>query len=243
MKSIAYSLILAAALSSGACTVTNAGTNSTTDAGVGEASAPVRDTSCPGVLDCIDKCPDDACSNECISSAPTATQDALNGIVNCASANSCQDTACLQRKCEPELRTCALTSSPKPGPVDPPPATGNVPAELVGTWQSFGVLYEFNANGTLTISKRIGSGACVTTTLEKGTVVTTGNTLTAHLTEGLIKICGKPPTDPYQPITDRYEYTLETTQVGPVLRLKKLTCEYTDQASIDFYCTASYDKT
>jgi hypothetical protein len=208
------------------------------DSGSGTAAK-----SCQVVVECIGQCQDDACNEACLAGAPTPVQDAVQNLDKCAGANTCSDAACLQTKCKDELQTCAL-ATPKPATkvTDPPPPGGSVPADLVGEWISFGVLYEFRADGSMSIAKRIGSGACVTTSLEKGTAVVTGNIIKAYLTEGTINICGKPPTDPYLAMTDTYEYMIENTNVGLVLRLVKKNCQYTDESSINFYCTQSYDR-
>jgi hypothetical protein len=117
-----------------------------------------------------------------------------------------------------------------------------VPADLVGKWYSYGVLWEFTADGVASRSTSVSTGGCSSTSLEKGTAVVAGSTLTVYFTSGIFHICGGPSTDPYKPTTEIFTYRVETLDVGVVLRLAQQNCSYTDQANIDFYCTNGYDK-
>jgi hypothetical protein len=75
-------------------------------------------------------------------------------------------------------------------------------AVLVGSWYSFGVLYEFTASGTMRRDRRIETGGCVSTSGESGTAVVNGNALTMYFTSGAFSFCGKPSTETYKPVSE-----------------------------------------
>jgi hypothetical protein len=114
---------------------------------------------------------------------------------------------------------------------------GSVPSDLVGTWQSFGELYEFLADGTTTRVVKVKLSGCETELFERGTAVVTGNDLQVSYVTQAIKYCGsteKP--QPYEPKTVAFTYAIESTNVGPSLKLTAVPC------ASPGYCTRGFDR-
>ncbi len=220
-------------------------TDGATAGGDGGAAGASGALTCGAILDCLGACAssDAACPDACVAKGSPPAKDAVTKLATCSNTNACADAPCLQSKCSAELQACVASASTGGTPLDSGVApAGNVPAELVGKWYSYGVLFEFGADGSASRSTNVSTGGCTSTSLEKGTAVVAGTTLTTYFTSGIIKLCGSSSGDPYQPTTTSYTYRVETVDVGIVLRLSKQNCQYTDQASIDFYCTDGYDK-
>jgi hypothetical protein len=219
------------------------GTGASVDGGAGTAAGGALN--CVGILDCASSCADadTACADQCLARAKPTGKDAVVALSTCNTQNACADSACLQAKCASELQACLQSDTGgQPLPDGTAPATGSVPAELVGQWYSFGVLYEFLADGSASRSSNVSTGGCNSTSLEKGTAVVSGTTLTIYFTSGIFKLCGGSSHDPYKPTVEPFTYRVETSSVGVVLRLAKQDCQYTDPSSIGLYCTDGYDK-
>ena len=252
MTTTARTLIALCMLVTGCTTVTTTSTpgggagdgGTSADGGVGTGAGGALN--CVGILDCASTCADTdtACADKCVARGTPTGKDAVVALSNCNTQNSCTDSACLQAKCATELQACLQsgTGGGQPLPDGAAPVTGNVPPELVGQWYSYGILFEFLADGSASRSNNVSTGGCNSTSLEKGTAVVSGTTLTIYFTSGLFKICGSTSHDPYTPTVEAFTYRVETTSVGVVLRLAKQSCQYTDQPSINLYCTDGYDK-
>jgi hypothetical protein len=235
-------LIVSLALLCFRCTVTNASTpNASADAGAMTMTGGAL--SCGAILDCIVACPDtdQACPDACGDKGTAPAKDAVVALATCVNANSCSDSACVQQKCTPELETCVKTGGSMGAPIQGTPPQGSVPSDLVGKWYSFGVLYEFSAQGTMRRDRRISTGGCVTKSGESGSAVVDGSALTLYFTSGVFDFCGKSSKDPYQATAETYTYKVETSGTSRVLRLIKSPCEYTEQALIDARCTDGFD--
>lgn len=252
MTVTAQTLVALCMLVTGCTAVT---TGSTPDGGAGGGGASVDGgagtgaggaLSCVGILDCAGRCADTdtACPDACVARATPTGKDAVVALSTCNTQNSCADSACLQAKCATELQACLQsgTGGGQPLPDGTAPTTGSVPAELVGQWYSYGVLYEFTADGSASRSTNVSTGGCNSTSLEKGTAVVSGTTLTIYFTSGIFKLCGGSSHDPYKPTVEPFTYLVETGSAGLVLRLAKQNCQYTDPSSIGLYCTDGYDK-
>ncbi len=74
--------------------------------GPAPAPAPGGGSSCSEVIDCLNTCTDDTCSNECVGSASTAAQQAILDLASCIQEHQCTDEACLQAQCGTELSAC-----------------------------------------------------------------------------------------------------------------------------------------
>jgi hypothetical protein len=220
---------------------TDGGASTTADGGAGGATA----STCAGILDCAGKCAanDTACADACLAAGSPAGKDAVVNLSNCNTQNACTDSACLQSKCTKELQACLQSGTSGGQPLDgSAPTTGSVPAELVGQWHGFGILYEFLADGSTTRTTSVSTGGCASTGFEKGTSVVSGSTLTIYFTSGTFSVCNSPSTDPYTPTVEPFTYRVQTVDVGIILKLSRQDCKYTDQPSIDLYCTDGFDK-
>jgi hypothetical protein len=62
--------------------------------------------SCPEVLDCFDRCPDQGCIQACFDAGSNAAQQQVNGIYECIDFFGCQDQACVQQNCQQAVAAC-----------------------------------------------------------------------------------------------------------------------------------------
>jgi hypothetical protein len=200
---------------------------------------------CGAIFDCISKCAadDSTCVNTCFAAGTPDAQTAVNNVATCYQNHSCADSTCLQTNCTTEMQACVATAAGGAGqPLTGAAPTGNIPQELVGEWIGSETLYDFKADGTVARSSNVTDSSCQTSSVEDGTAVASGTTLTMYFTTGIFKICGTTSTDPYKPVTDTFTYRIDNTDVGTALRLAQQNCSYTDQSDIDFYCTNGFDK-
>lgn len=233
-----------------ACSSTTTGGGASPDGGAaaadgGGAATAANASSCSTILKCASTCNDDAaCENACLSAGSPAAQDSVNGLVKCASDNACQDSTCFEANCATELQACIATSSGSGDTLTGSAPAGTVPADLVGRWIGDDNVYEFFADGTASFYTELKTGSCKTTSLEKGTAVVDGTSLTLYLTSRVYKVCDTPGTQPYTPKSVPYTYRVDpaTATLKPILRLKELNCRYSDPAAADMYCSVGYDK-
>lgn len=62
---------------------------------------------CPGFFDCIGECPDDPCLDGCIARVTPAAEPIILDLLTCVDDNGCEDEACIEAFCTPELAACA----------------------------------------------------------------------------------------------------------------------------------------
>jgi hypothetical protein len=224
-------MVMCVALSAG-CTVPTTGTNAT---GVQKSDG----VSCSVIADCAGKCADgdNACIDACIAKGTPDAQAKAGALKKCIDANACADSACMQSKCSSEVNACAAQAPSSSGGA---PATGSVPADLVGTWQDMTTLYEIKADGTLHRATNVTTGTCHTSGLEAGVANASGDSLTLSFTSGQILVCDKDNGQPYQPAQEEYTWSVETRDgvqgQYQALTLTKKNCN-------DGYCSYSYDRT
>jgi hypothetical protein len=147
--------------------------------------------SCWQMVECLGECSkdDEACFDECPERGPSDAKDQLVALFTCVDKESCATAECIDEKCATEVSGCVAGSAPKrpePSPT-PPPSTGHVPPELVGTWsftnRGRSRILTLDAGGTGTYEDRGGTGyACVSTAgiVERGTVVVASNTISLY---------------------------------------------------------------
>jgi hypothetical protein len=216
----------------------------TADGGASGASG-ARALSCSAIFDCAGACADDqACQDKCLAQGSPASQDAANGVVKCASDNACTDSDCLKTSCETELQACATSTSASGETFDGQAPMGNVPPELVGKWHSSDEVYEFRADGTASYYTQSKTSGCLTTSLENGTAVVNGESLTIYFTSRVQKVCDTQGSGAYTPKSVPFTFRIDpaTETLKPILRLKELNCRYSDPAAADMYCRVGYDK-
>ncbi|MDB4938929.1 MAG: hypothetical protein JWP87_5901 [Labilithrix sp.] len=215
----------------------------TADGGAGATGA--KPLSCSGIFDCAGACADDkACEDNCLAQGSPASQDAANGLVKCATDNACADADCFKTNCEAELQACASSSSASGETFDGTAPAGNVPAELVGKWHSPDEVYEFRADGTASYYTQSKTSGCLTTSLENGTAVANGDSLTIYFTSRVHKVCDTQGDEPYTPKSVPFKFRVDpaTETLKPILRLQELNCRYSDPAAAEMYCRVGYDK-
>jgi hypothetical protein len=232
-----------------ACSSTSTGAGAGPDGGAatadGGGAGATKASSCSGILQCASTCNDDAtCENACLAAGSPAAQDSVNGLVKCASDNSCQDSTCFEENCGTELQACIASSGGAGDTLTGSAPAGSVPADLVGRWIADDVVFEFFADGTASFYTEVKTGSCKTTSLEKGTAVVDGTSLTLYLTSRVYKVCDTPGTQTYTPKSVPYTYRVDpaTPELKPILRLKELNCRYSDPAAAEMYCSVGYDK-
>jgi hypothetical protein len=230
------------------CSSTSKGSGASPDGGAassdGGAAGP-KALTCSGILACAEKCASDkACEDRCLAQGSPAAQESVNGLVTCADRNACLDATCFQTNCSAELTACVASSSASGEAFTGTAPTGNVPADLVGRWHSSDAVYEFRADGTASFYTEVKTSGCSTTSLENGTAVVDGTSLTIYFTSRAYKVCNTKGSEPYTPKTVPFTFSVETaTTTGkPILRLQELNCRYSDPAAADMYCKTGYDK-
>jgi hypothetical protein len=220
------------------------GAPASADAGGGGVAGQKAFT-CSGILDCAGKCVDDAaCEDSCLVQGSPAGQESVKGLVACAETNACQDSECFTTNCDAELKACVASASASGEAFTGTAPTGNVPAELVGKWHSSDEVYEFRADGTASFYTEVRTSGCSTTSLENGTAVVDGTSLTIYFTSRAYKVCNTQGGEPYTPKTVPFTFRVDpaTETLKPILRLKELNCRYSDPAAADMYCQTGYDK-
>jgi len=224
------------------CTVKSNGTASpdggstpTTDGGAAQPGA----LTCGGIFDCAAACEAAGapCEEACLAKGSASARTAATGLVSCADANTCTDSACLQESCAKEITACVQPTNSGAKPLEGSVPAGNVPAELVAVWKGTEESLELRADGTVGRALRIRAATCSYEGLENGVAVADGTTLTLYFTSGSFKDCGGPSTEPYKPTTESFTYTLTTSSAGTVkLVLEKQGC------AAGGNCVNGYDK-
>lgn len=232
-----------------ACSPSTTGSGAAPDGGAaaseGGAGSSTRPLGCSGIFECATSCAeDDTCEDKCLAQGSPASQDAAKGVVTCATDNSCQDAECLQTSCRTELQACVASTSAAGDTFEGDAPAGNVPSELVGKWHSRDDVYEFRADGTASYYTQANTSGCSTTSLENGTAVVSGDSLTIYFTSRVYKVCNTPGNEPYAPKSVPFTFRVDpaTETLKPILRLKELNCRYSDPAAADMYCRVGYDK-
>ncbi|HEY2367672.1 MAG TPA: hypothetical protein VGH87_14850 [Polyangiaceae bacterium] len=215
--------------------------------------------SCLGVLSCVNQnCTTDACVDTCMQQGSPEAQTEVTNLATCNQNAGCQDATCLQKNCMTELEACVSTSTPpqvgtpSDGQNLPP---GNVPAELVGTWNandgfdpSYSQTFQFNADGTGRYAQGMtgGLGGCDNTTIidRDGPVVIDATTITFYSETAATtqSLCGQQGTSAAQLATTVFTYTWQTD--GSLLAVEQSCAqEYADSpGSIGLYCTSTFQK-
>ena len=246
MKTRATILLVLLAVGAGCSSASNGATSDGGSSGNDGGTTPAPALSCGGILDCIGLCAaaDQGCADACLAKGSPDGQAKVTALANCIQANSCSDVACLQTSCSAELTACVDASGGGSAPIQGggAPATGSLPAELQGEWITTNLLYNFNADGSTTRVTDVNSSGCDSTGNESGVGVASGDQLTVYFTSGTIMICGAAPTQPYTPNQEAFTWSIDLEPgvqgaTDTVLKLRQNTCQYTDQDSIDLYCT------
>jgi hypothetical protein len=173
----------------------SSGTPTGADGGAGDSGTTggIAVASCSQTVTCLGDCADNdaVCTKKCETKTSPRAEPLVTALFECANANSCTDSACVQSKCAAQLSACNADTPVEPPP--PPPGPGTLPASLVGKWSSVnsisGAQYFFNANGTYEyILVYEASGNCVATkgftAFVDGNAAVAGNTLTLTPTKG-----------------------------------------------------------
>lgn len=246
---LVVALLGAFATALGCSSTTTSSGPSTNDGGTaaGDGSTTTGALTCTGVFECTEPCgdDDDACVNACVARATPPAKIAVDALVACVQAKACADGPCFQAKCPKELYACVDVNPTPTDPVVGTPPKGSIPSDLVGTWESFGELYEFKADGTATRGVEInlggGGGGCKSHLFERGTAVVVGNELTIYYAEQVYNWCpngSESPSEPYTPKSVKYTYLVETIDIGIKLSLTTPECPNAD----GYGCTHGYGK-
>lgn len=193
------------------------------------ASVTAEGLTCLGVLKCAAGCPDegvDACVQGCVDQSTKSSQPITSAFVGCIQDNQCADATCVRAKCERELGACVADDTSvvagKPSST-PAPATGALPAELVGLWSQVGLTsgmsYEFEADGKTTQAyKNVTDYGCHSeiALASSGVTNVTGDTLVYHRASGTVVMttCGTTTSKPSEPSDIAYRYTLTPFEDG-----------------------------
>jgi hypothetical protein len=216
---------------SGSSTGFDSGSSSSTEAGaLGDggpgAGAPQN---CTQVLQCIGACPtsDASCPDACLGHGSPDAQRVVVALAKCMNDNACADANCVKAHCISELQSCAEQSSaPSGAPIEggAPPATGSVPANLVGQWMgsstSGGDVLDINADGTMHWLSVIETDYMCTTkmTLDRGGIVdVSGDQLVVYYAVGTgtsIMCGGEPTVSPTSAVTRTWRWEIGTGTTG-----------------------------
>ena len=77
---------------------------------------------CAALLDCVTRCADDQCVQQCGAQASEAAIEQYNAIAMCAEAAGCADWACVEQRCGAQMAACGAPVAPAPQPEQPPEA-------------------------------------------------------------------------------------------------------------------------
>ena len=233
----------------GGAACSSSGVTGAADGGAGNdggapSSAAAPALSCGQILDCIGTCADadTACPDACAAKGSPDAQDEVLALATCIDKGACKDADCVGTMCQPELGACLQPTGSGGTPIEAgaAPVSGSVAPELVGNWVSSSMSYEFGADGIVSRYQDVNTGGCHSKLLEKGTATGASGQLSIYFTSGVVELCGKPGTDPYQPKKEDFTYEIRAgagVRGEDELRLVHLQCSYTDASSMALYCS------